>query len=218
MKENLIGGKTYELDPQGFLIDHEQWDEDFALKMAARAGIEQGLTRNHWEVISFIRDSFKKTGKCPLVYETCRANGLSLWGLKELFPAGYLRGACRLAGLTYREGYIKYSWPEARFEKKTLTVEGKTYEVDYLGFLVDPSRWDENFALHQAHEMRIQGGLSDEHWRVIRFLREYFDQNGALPTVYGCCEANHLELEDCERLFPDGYHRGAVKMAGLLAR
>jgi tRNA 2-thiouridine synthesizing protein E len=218
MKKISIKNKDYQLDSQGFLIDHEQWDEDFAREMAPKAGIEAGLTKKNWDVIHFIRDSFGETGKCPLVYETCRENGLSLGELKKLFPAGYLRGACKIAGLTYREGYVKYSWPESESEKKVITLEGKDYHVDLRGFLIDPSQWDKNFAAHMAHEMEIPGGLSDAHWRTIHFLRDYFDKNSVVPTVYECCEANQLEIEDCEKLFPDGYHRGAVKMAGLRVR
>ncbi len=218
MKSNPISDKNYELDHQGFLVDHEQWDEGFALQMADKAGIQKELTQDHWKVIYFIRDSFKKTGKCPLVYQACRVNGLSLGNLKKLFPAGYIRGACRLAGLTYREGYVKYSWPETPADRKTVTFEAKDYEVDNLGFLIDPSKWDEDFAMYHARQMQIEEGLSEQHWRLIRYLRDYYAECGGAPTFYEFCEANDLGLEDCERLFPGGYHRGAVKMAGLRVR
>jgi tRNA 2-thiouridine synthesizing protein E len=32
------------------------------------------------------------------------------------------------------------------------------------------------------------------------------------------CEANDLDIDELEQLFPDGYHRGAVKIAGLRLR
>jgi len=38
---------------------------------------------------------------------------------------------------------------------------------------------------------------------------------GLVPTLYETCTASDLELEDLERLFPDGYQRGVVKIAGL---
>ena len=34
-------------------------------------------------------------------------------------------------------------------------------------------------------------------------------------TAYETCADNEVEIEDLERLFPDGYHRGAVKISGL---
>jgi tRNA 2-thiouridine synthesizing protein E len=104
-------GKTYEVDEMGFLLDHHQWDENFAEGAAAFNDIPEGLSKRHWKVIYFIRDTFDEQGRCPLVYETCHANNLKMKDLGELFPSGYLRGACKLAGVTYREGYVKYSWP-----------------------------------------------------------------------------------------------------------
>jgi tRNA 2-thiouridine synthesizing protein E len=50
------------------------------------------------------------------------------------------------------------------------------------------------------------------------FLRQRFATNNIVPTVYETCEANHIELEELQRLFPDGYHRGAVKLGGLRVR
>jgi tRNA 2-thiouridine synthesizing protein E len=60
--------------------------------------------------------------------------------------------------------------------------------------------------------------LTDKHWQILEFLRQRFATNNIVPTVYETREANHLELEELQRLFPDGYHRGAVKLAGLRVR
>jgi tRNA 2-thiouridine synthesizing protein E len=38
------------------------------------------------------------------------------------------------------------------------------------------------------------------------------------PSVTETCEVNDLDIEELEQLFPDGYHRGAVKIAGLRLR
>jgi tRNA 2-thiouridine synthesizing protein E len=164
-----------------------------------------------------MRDKYQKTGRCPLVYETVRMNRLHLQELKRLFPAGFLRGACRLAGITYREGYLDQAWVENFAEQVTTGTEGKTYEVDLCGFLINPSQWDKEYAAYKAWEMKM-AKLTERHWQVINFLRESFDRNNIVPTIYETCEANHLELEELEKLFPDGYHRGAVKLAGLRVR
>jgi sulfur relay (sulfurtransferase) DsrC/TusE family protein len=66
--------------------------------------------------------------------------------------------------------------------------------------------------------MNLTEGLTDRHWQVIRYLRESYRRKGYVPTVYECCESNNLELEDLASLFPDGYHRGAVKVSGLRVR
>jgi TusE/DsrC/DsvC family sulfur relay protein len=215
MNTFTFGNKTYQVDTEEFLSDFKEWDENFARGMAPKVGIISGLSEDHWKIIHFIRDKFKQTGKCPLVYETCRMNRLHLQELKKLFPAGYLRGACKLAGITYREGYLDQSWVEDFAEHVTSGVrEEKTYLVNIRGFLVNPADWDKRFALYKAHEMKMPK-LTDQHWRIINFLRQHFEKNNIVATLYETCEANGIELKELEKLFPDGYHRGAVKVAGL---
>jgi len=209
--------KTYPVDSDEFLADFNAWDENFARGMAPKVGIISGLSEDNWRVIYFIRDQYKKTGKCPLVYETTRMNRLHLEELKKLFPAGYLRGACKLAGVTYQEGYLEQSWVEGLAEQITMAGEGKTYEVNLRGFLVNPSQWDRQYALHRAWEMKMPK-LTDKHWQILEFLRQRFATDNIVPTVYETCEANNIGLEELQRLFPDGYHRGAVKLAGLRVR
>ncbi|MCX6640439.1 MAG: TusE/DsrC/DsvC family sulfur relay protein [bacterium] len=210
--------RNYQVDFADFLINSHEWDENFAAGMAPKTKILNGLTEAHWKVIYSIRDHYKKFGACPLVYQTCKNNQLRLRDLRDLFPTGYQRGACKLAGLTYREGFLGFSeLPESEQGAATLELE-KTYEVDALGFLMQPSSWDRNFAVFKAHELKLPGKLTDKHWQLIDYLREYWNQNHVVPTVYDTCEALNLEIEVLESLFPDGYHRGAVKIAGLRFR
>jgi tRNA 2-thiouridine synthesizing protein E len=211
-------GKHYTVDSEGFLLDHAQWDEDFVEGMAPSVKISDGLTRRHWAVIYCIRKSFEDHCKCPLVYETCRLNRLHLRDLRDLFPTGYLRGACKLAGCSYKEAYVKYSWATASGEPMSLPSPEKTYLVDVRGFLVDPEQWDEQFAVHRAHELKMPELLNDDHWKIINYLRAGYEKNKAVPTIYETCEDNGIEIGELERLFPDGYHRGAVKIAGLRVR
>ena len=211
-------GKIYEVDFQGFLIDFKQWDEDFAEGMAPKAMILHGLTKEHWDLINFVRNTFQKEGRCPLVYRTCRQNGLRINEMKLLFPSGYLRGTCKLAGITYKEGFAKQS--SAPISKNDIDAfesckHEKKYTVDVRGFLVNPSEWDEQFALWKAIEMKMPTELTDTHWKIIHYLRQHFIKNNIVPTVYQTCEAHNLQIEELETLFPDGFHRGAVKIAGL---
>ena len=212
-------GKSYDVDANDFLLDYDQWDENFVEGMAGKLGMPQKLTREQWDVLRSIREAFENNGRCPIVYETCRMNGLRLPELKRLFPAGYLRGACKLAGITYKEGYLGQSYmPQTADDLNVISVK-KSYQVDARGFLVNPDDWDEYYAVYRAFDMKIPGGkLSERHWQIINFLRERFEKTGAVPTVYETCEANDIELDALEELFPDGYHRGAVKIAGLRVR
>ena len=210
------------MDEDGFLFDFADWDEEFARTMASRHGIRDGLTEAHWEVIHYIRRVFSEYGQCPLVYHTCKANSLRIPELQNLFPTGYLRGPCRLAGVTYKQSHHGSGSLPAAAVRVASSPEGedeswvadKAYTVDVRGFLVDSKQWDEVYAAHRAQDLKMLA-LTEEHWRVIRFLREHHTATGLVPTVYETCTAMDLELEDLERLFPDGYQRGAVRIAGL---
>ena len=166
-------GKTYEVGEEGFLINPGQWDENFAEGAAPLVQITNTLTPQHWMVIRYIRTVFINEGRCALVYETCRGNKLHLSDLQRLFPTGYQRGACRLAGITYREGYLGDAWLSAEDRQKLAPLE-KVYRVDVRGFLIDPSEWDEAFAVAKAFEMKVPGKLGERQWNIIRFLRERF--------------------------------------------
>jgi tRNA 2-thiouridine synthesizing protein E len=219
MGEFNYQGKTYKVDEKGFLLDSREWDEKFAKGMATELKISKGLTKEQWEVLGYIRRAYDETGKCPIVYETCRMTGLRLKELKKLFPTGYLRGACKLAGITYKEGYLGQSCLPKTADDLNVISANKIYRMDVRGFLVDPDDWDEYYAVFRAYDMKIPGGrLTDQHWSIIHYIRDRFKKSGEIPTVYEVCEGNAIGLDELERLFPDGYHRGAVKIAGLRAR
>ena len=209
----IVNGKNYRVDDQCFLIDPNQWDEDFARNMAANLQITGGLSEKHWEVIRSIRESFLRNGKRPLVYETCEQLGLSLGDLRRLFPTGYLRGACLIAGVAPSD-----RWGGDAGDEEEGGSPEEIYHVDVDGFLVDADQWDGEYARRKAAEMKVPGGLGEKHWQIIYFLRDKYQATGKVPTVYECCEDNDIELDDLASLFPDGYQRGAVKIAGLRTR
>ncbi len=159
--------------------------------MAPKAGIITGLNEDQWRIIYFIRDYYKRTGKCPLVYETVRMNRLHLQELKKLFPAGYLRGACRLAGITYKEGYLDQSWAEGLAEQVTEGEEGKTYEINVHGF------FGQSFSMGQA--LCLASGLGDEDAQAHR--KTLADHRILTAKV---CKRQHRA--DCSPDLRDGPH------------
>lgn len=54
-------------------------------------------------------------------------------------------------------------------------------EVDEEGFLVDLSDWNKEIAVEMAKGDDIE--LSEEHWDVINFLRDYFEEYQIAPAV-----------------------------------
>jgi tRNA 2-thiouridine synthesizing protein E len=215
MKNFIYNNKKYKVDDQGYLVDPGQWDENFAEGMAPRVRIVDGLTDEHWKIIHFIRNSFEKMNVCPLVYVACKQNNLGLGDLNRLFPTGYHRGACKLAGISYRQEYFHKYWLDENMPRIEDDYKFKIYRIDTRGYLIDPSEWDENFALNKAFEMKMPQLLNKKHWGVISYLRDKFLKTGELPTIYEVCSDNGLDIDSFNDLFPDGYHRGALKLAGL---
>ena len=204
-------GKTYTLDQFGFLDQAQQWDEDFANGMARLQGIYDGLTEEHWAFISYIREKFLTEKTLPLMVMACTDNKLRLGKLKSLFPTGYFRGACRIAGLSHKfvcEVNIWHSLESAPLLKPA-------YEMTPQGFLAEFDQWNERFANIIGAEWNLPHGLIPKHWEVIHFLRNYYQTANTIPTVYEVCQAHHLDLDDLKDLFPGGYRRGACRIAGL---
>ncbi len=215
MKHFIHNGIKYEVDRQGYLLDPAKWDDNFAEGMASKVRLPDGLTDEHWKVIRFIRNSFDKINICPLIYVACKENNIGLGDMNRLFPTGYHRGACKLAGISYRQGYFHKYRVEGNLPSIESEYKLKVYRIDSQGFLVDPTEWDENFAVNKAFEMKMPGLLTKKHWQILVYLREKFIKTKEIPTLFQTCEMNNLEMLEFDELFPDGYHRGAVKLAGL---
>jgi dissimilatory sulfite reductase related protein len=96
----------------------------------------------------------------------------------------------------------------------SITLAGKTFEVDEDGFIQDPSGWDEAIAKALAEEEGIKE-LTEEHWKVIKFLRDYYLQFGVAPMIRKLCKETGFQLKYIYQLFPTGPAKGACKLAGL---
>jgi tRNA 2-thiouridine synthesizing protein E len=46
-------------------------------------------------------------------------------------------------------------------------------------------------------------------------MRSEYEKKDEIPTVYATCEAVGIDIDQLAELFPSGYHRGAVRIAGL---
>lgn len=101
-----------------------------------------------------------------------------------------------------------------------LEFKGKSYEIDDDGYLINWQDWNEDIAGQLA---KIEGiELSDAHWEVIRFLRNYFMQYQIAPMikilvkeigkVMGPEKGNTKYLYE---LYPGGPAKQACKFAGL---
>ena len=96
----------------------------------------------------------------------------------------------------------------------TFAVEGRTYEVDEDGFLQEPERWNDEVAKDFAGSEAVTE-LTDGHWKVIRYIRNYYLQFGIAPMIRKLCKETGYKLNYIYKLFPSGPAKGACKLAGL---
>jgi len=105
-----VGGKRVATDSEGYLLDREQWSEEFARALAVQEGLT--LTPAHWEVVRFLRDYYLEHGVQAQVRVMIR-HFTDLWGpergsnhhLHEMFPVGGpQKQGNRLAGLLRTKG------------------------------------------------------------------------------------------------------------------
>jgi dissimilatory sulfite reductase related protein len=97
----------------------------------------------------------------------------------------------------------------------TIDVKGKTVELNEEGFLAHPEEWNEDVAAELA---RVEEGielLSEAHWAVIRYIRQYYLEKNLAPMVRSVCKTTGMALMRIYELFPSGPAKGACKLAGL---
>ena len=97
----------------------------------------------------------------------------------------------------------------------TIELAGKKYEVDEDGFLQELDKWNEEFANAYAKEEGIDGSLTEDHWKVIHYLRSYYQQFGIAPMIRKLCKETGFKLNQVYEMFPSGPAKGACKVAGL---
>ncbi len=95
-----------------------------------------------------------------------------------------------------------------------IILGGQEFDVDEDGFIQDPSRWDDAVAVSLAEKEGINQ-LTDEHWKVIRYLRNYYLEFGTAPMIRKVVKETGFQLKYIYQLFPTGPAKGACKLAGL---
>ncbi len=80
-------------------------------------------------------------------------------------------------------------------------------EVDVRGFMTDPSQWTPGAALFLARRQGLRDWpreLTSDHWRVIDYMRTYYEAAGNAPSLRYTCRALGLTKKQFSRLFPGG--------------
>ena len=102
----------------------------------------------------------------------------------------------------------------------TIDVAGKSIETDEEGYLVNLSDWTDEVANEIAKTENID--MSESHWEVVNFLREYYEEFQIAPAVRVLTKAIGKKLgadkgnsQYLYELFPYGPAKQACKIAGL---
>ncbi len=89
-----------------------------------------------------------------------------------------------------------------------------TLDLDKEGFLQQPDIWNESVAQLLAQD-EVSDGLTEEHWKLIDYLRQYYLEFGTVPPVRMIRRDTGFNLEHTYRLFPSGLTKGACRIAGI---
>ena len=101
-----------------------------------------------------------------------------------------------------------------------IEVNGNTIETDEEGYLVNLADWTEDIANEIAKGENVE--MTPNHWEVVNFLRQYYDEYQIAPAVRVLTKAIGKQLGEEKgnskylyELFPYGPAKQACKYAGL---
>jgi tRNA 2-thiouridine synthesizing protein E len=102
----------------------------------------------------------------------------------------------------------------------SIELDGKSYETDEEGYLVNLGDWNDALASAMAREDGAE--LDSNHWEVINFLRDYYEEYQIAPAVRILTKAIGKRMgkekgtsKYLYELFPYGPAKQACKYAGL---
>ncbi len=96
----------------------------------------------------------------------------------------------------------------------TKTIAGVAVDVNDEGFFTDASQWTEAMASELATEEGIEE-LTEDHWRVLKFMRSEYFEKGTGPTVRMLGKTSGVSIKELYQLFPKGPAKIAARVAGI---
>ena len=95
----------------------------------------------------------------------------------------------------------------------TTELDGHRIHVDDEGFMTEYDEWTEDLAKVLAEQIGID--LTDEHWKVIRFLREDYKTHGETATTRRVQTVGGVPVKNQFTLFPTKPAKKMAYIAGL---
>ena len=111
-----VNNRKIEADPEGYLLNPADWNEEVTRLIAAYDGIT--LTDTHWGLVEYVRDYYKQNHCHPtmhtLVMTLGKQHGEGFSDRKayekflyEMFPRGPVQTLCKLGGLPKPMGDVQ---------------------------------------------------------------------------------------------------------------
>jgi TusE/DsrC/DsvC family sulfur relay protein len=94
----------------------------------------------------------------------------------------------------------------------TVTIATIGVSLNDEGFFSNPEQWTEDMVPELAARNGLQT-LSDDQWKVIRFMRAQYLTNGTGPTVRVLGKTSGVSIKKLYQLFPKGPAKTAAKIA-----
>ncbi len=99
-------------------------------------------------------------------------------------------------------------------------VNGHAIEHDAEGYIVNLDEWSKEVAAEIARAEQLE--LTEDHWKVIDFLRSYYDDYQLAPAIRVMVRNARKKLgpdlgniDRLDAMFPDGPAKQGCKIAGL---
>jgi TusE/DsrC/DsvC family sulfur relay protein len=92
-------------------------------------------------------------------------------------------------------------------------LNGHQIHVDDEGFLTEYDEWDDELAKVLAGQIGVD--LTDEHWKVLHFLREDFKATGETATTRRVQAVGGVPVKEQFVLFPKKPAKKMAYIAGL---
>jgi dissimilatory sulfite reductase related protein len=105
MTSSTPEGAAVGVDTDGFLLDPKDWTPELGESIARDNGIDP-LTERHWQVVTYMRDTYLETGTAPSIRTLGKASGVPIKELYELFPKGPAKLAAKIGGIPKPRGCI----------------------------------------------------------------------------------------------------------------
>lgn len=89
-----------------------------------------------------------------------------------------------------------------------------TPELDEKGYLIQTETWTPDVATALARD-EVPGGLTEDHWKVLRQMRQYYIEIGIIPPIRILSRRTGFTLREMQKMFPNGLANSACKIAGI---